>query len=78
MKRKLLHLLLLTALTGSLAFAQDQTTPSPGDTPRPRRGGFSGPIQLGAHNVDGHAHDFQPWKKALFQFSQLIFKPKGN
>jgi enterochelin esterase-like enzyme len=26
-------------------------------------------------NVDEHAHDFQHWKKALFQFSQLIFQP---
>ncbi len=47
MKQKLLHLLVLTALTGSLAFAQGQTTPSAGDTPRPRRGGFGGPIELG-------------------------------
>lgn len=29
-------------------------------------------------HVDEHAHDFQHWKKALFQFSQLIFKPAGN
>lgn len=29
-------------------------------------------------HVDEHAHDFQHWKKALFQFSQLIFTPKGN
>jgi uncharacterized protein len=29
-------------------------------------------------HVDDHAHDFQHWKKALFQFSQLIFKPSGN
>ncbi len=26
-------------------------------------------------HVDDHAHDFQHWKKALYQFSQLIFKP---
>jgi len=25
-------------------------------------------------HVDDHAHDFQHWKKALYQFSQLIFK----
>ncbi len=25
-------------------------------------------------NVDGHAHDFQHWKKALYHFSQLIFQ----
>lgn len=29
-------------------------------------------------HVDEHAHDFQHWKKALFQFAQLIFKPTGN
>lgn len=29
-------------------------------------------------HVDEHAHDFQHWKKALFQFSQLIFKPAGK
>ena len=29
-------------------------------------------------HVDEHAHDFQHWKKALYQFSQLIFKPAGN
>jgi len=29
-------------------------------------------------HVDEHAHDFHHWKKAFFQFSQLIFKPKGN
>ncbi len=28
--------------------------------------------------VDEHAHDFQHWKKALFNFSQLIFKPTTN
>ena len=27
-------------------------------------------------HVDEHAHDFQHWKKALFNFSQLIFKAK--
>jgi enterochelin esterase-like enzyme len=26
-------------------------------------------------HVDDHAHDFQHWKKALYHFSQLIFKP---
>jgi enterochelin esterase-like enzyme len=26
-------------------------------------------------HVDEHAHDFQHWKRALYQFSQLIFKP---
>lgn len=26
-------------------------------------------------HVDEHAHDFQHWKKAFFNFSQLIFKP---
>jgi enterochelin esterase-like enzyme len=26
-------------------------------------------------HVDEHEHDFQHWKKALYQFSQLIFKP---
>lgn len=29
-------------------------------------------------HVDEHAHDFQHWKKAFFQFAQLIFKPAGN
>ena len=29
-------------------------------------------------HVDEHAHDFQHWKKALFQFSQLVFKSSGN
>jgi hypothetical protein len=29
-------------------------------------------------HVDEHAHDFQHWKKALFQFSQLIFKPAAK
>ena len=29
-------------------------------------------------HVDEHAHDFQHWKKALYQFSQLIFKPAAN
>jgi enterochelin esterase-like enzyme len=27
------------------------------------------------YHVDDHAHDFEHWKKALYQFSQLIFKP---
>jgi enterochelin esterase-like enzyme len=26
-------------------------------------------------HVDEHAHDFQHWKKGLYNFSQLIFKP---
>lgn len=26
-------------------------------------------------HVDEHNHDFQHWKKALYQFSQMIFKP---
>lgn len=29
-------------------------------------------------HVDEHAHDFQHWKKALFHFSQLIFKPAAQ
>ena len=29
-------------------------------------------------HVDEHSHDFQHWKKALYQFSQLIFKTTGN
>jgi len=29
-------------------------------------------------HVDEHAHDFQHWKKALFNFSQLIFKPTAK
>jgi enterochelin esterase-like enzyme len=29
-------------------------------------------------HVDEHAHDFQHWKKALYQFSQLIFKPTSQ
>ncbi|MCL4178413.1 MAG: esterase family protein [Verrucomicrobia bacterium] len=29
-------------------------------------------------HVDDHAHDFQHWKKALYQFSQLIFKPAAK
>ena len=29
-------------------------------------------------HVDEHAHDFQHWKKALYQFSQLIFKPASK
>lgn len=28
-------------------------------------------------HVDEHAHDFQHWKKALFQFAQLAFKPSA-
>ena len=26
-------------------------------------------------HVDEHAHDFNHWKKALYQFSQLVFAP---
>ena len=29
-------------------------------------------------HVDDHAHDFEHWKKALYQFSQLIFKPTAT
>jgi enterochelin esterase-like enzyme len=29
-------------------------------------------------HVDKHAHDFQHWKKALFNFAQLVFKPEGK
>jgi len=29
-------------------------------------------------HVDEHAHDFQHWKKALYNFSELIFKPTAN
>jgi enterochelin esterase-like enzyme len=29
-------------------------------------------------HVDEHAHDFNHWKKALYNFSQLIFKPTGR
>ena len=29
-------------------------------------------------HVDEHGHDFQHWKKALYQFSQLIFKPSAK
>jgi enterochelin esterase-like enzyme len=29
-------------------------------------------------HVDEHAHDFQHWKKALYNFSQLIFKPTAK
>ena len=29
-------------------------------------------------HVDEHAHDFQHWKKALYNFSQLIFKPNAK
>lgn len=29
-------------------------------------------------HVDEHAHDFQHWKKALYHFSQLLFKPTAK
>jgi len=29
-------------------------------------------------HVDDHAHDFQHWKKGLYNFSQLIFKPTNQ
>ena len=29
-------------------------------------------------HVDDHGHDFQHWKKALYNFAQLIFKPTTN
>jgi enterochelin esterase-like enzyme len=29
-------------------------------------------------HVDEHGHDFQHWKKALYQFTQLVFKPTSN
>ena len=29
-------------------------------------------------HVDEHAHDFQHWKKALYNFSQLIFQPTAK
>jgi enterochelin esterase-like enzyme len=29
-------------------------------------------------HVDEHAHDFQHWKKGLYNFSQLIFKPASK
>ena len=29
-------------------------------------------------HVDEHAHDFQHWKKGLYNFSQLIFKPSAK
>ena len=29
-------------------------------------------------HVDEHAHDFQHWKKGLYNFSQLIFKPNSK
>jgi len=29
-------------------------------------------------HVDDHAHDFQHWKKACYDFSQLIFKPTAK
>jgi enterochelin esterase-like enzyme len=30
------------------------------------------------YHVDDHAHDFEHWKKALYQFAQLIFKPAAH
>ncbi len=30
------------------------------------------------YHVDDHAHDFEHWKKALYQFSQLIFKANAK
>ncbi len=29
-------------------------------------------------HVDEHAHDFQHWKKGLYNFAQLIFKPASK
>ena len=29
-------------------------------------------------HVDDHAHDFQHWKKALYQFAQRIFQPSAK
>ena len=29
-------------------------------------------------HVDEHAHDFQHWKKGLYNFAQLIFKPTSK
>ncbi len=29
-------------------------------------------------HVDGHNHDFNHWKKALYQFAQMIFKPAAK
>ena len=29
-------------------------------------------------HVDDHAHDFQHWKKALYNFAQLIFRPDAK
>ena len=29
-------------------------------------------------HVDDHAHDFQHWKKGLYNFAQLIFKPRAE
>ena len=29
-------------------------------------------------HVDGHDHDFQHWRKALYQFSSMIFKPASD
>ncbi|HPU57162.1 MAG TPA: esterase, partial [Verrucomicrobiota bacterium] len=28
-------------------------------------------------HVDDHGHDFQHWRKGLYNFAQLIFKPKA-
>jgi hypothetical protein len=28
-------------------------------------------------HVDDHAHDFQHWKEALYNFSQQLFKTKA-
>ena len=29
-------------------------------------------------HVDEHGHDMQHWKKGLYQFSQLVFKPDAK
>jgi enterochelin esterase-like enzyme len=29
-------------------------------------------------HVDEHAHDFQHWKRGLYNFSQLLFKPTAK
>ncbi len=29
-------------------------------------------------HVDEHAHDFEHWKKGLYNFAQLIFKPAAK
>ena len=29
-------------------------------------------------HVDEHAHDFQHWKKGLYNFAQLTFKPTAK